>query len=230
MFITVEEVNDTTFKVTVTDGATTTHTVTVTKEYVQKLTGGKAPPKTLVEKSFEFLLQRGPIGAAIGGIAGAAAGIVRLFVKGAQEKAREKIKATYGVDISDKGVLRQIVDIAKQGFGGNLDMAIRCQQIRDLVELYAMATGQGTSGLSATVRPVSLLQQGGSLFQQSAGGLSLDRIGAGSPQNAGPIVVNITVPGAKEFFEKETVRVVVENPRAVQSALTGHAMSGVQKA
>jgi hypothetical protein len=31
-------------------------------------------------------------------------------------------------------------------------------------------------------------------------------------------VINITVPGAKEFFEKETVRVVVENPRAVQSA------------
>ena len=29
---------------------------------------------------------------------------------------------------------------------------------------------------------------------------------------------NITVPGAKEFFEKETVRVVVENRRAVQSA------------
>ena len=26
------------------------------------------------------------------------------------------------------------------------------------------------------------------------------------------------MPGAKEFFEKETVRVVVENPRAVQSA------------
>ena len=32
------------------------------------------------------------------------------------------------------------------------------------------------------------------------------------------MVINITVPGAKEFFEKETVRVVVENPRAVQSA------------
>jgi hypothetical protein len=160
----------------------------------------------------------GPLGAAIGGIAGAVAGIVRLFVKGAQEKAREKIKATYGVDISDKNVLKQIVDIAKQGFGGNLDMAIRSQQIRDLVELYALSTGQGTSGLPATVRPVSLLQQGGSLFQPSAGGLTLDRIGGGSPSAAAPTVINITVPGAKEFFEKETVRVVVENPRAVQSA------------
>jgi hypothetical protein len=65
---------------------------------------------------------------------------------------------------------------------------------------------------------VSLLQQGGGLFQQSAGGLTLDRIGSGLPSAAAPTVINITVPGAKEFFEKETVRVVVENPRAVQSA------------
>jgi Holliday junction resolvasome RuvABC DNA-binding subunit len=161
----------------------------------------------------------GPLGAAIGAGVGAVAGLVRLFVKGAQEKARDKIKATYGVDIRDKGVLKQIVDIAKQGFGGNLDMAIRSQQIRDLVELYALSTGQSTSGLPATVRPVSLLQQGGGLFQSRSGGLTLDRIGGGTPSSAaGPTVINITVPGAKEFFEKETVRVVVENPRAVQSA------------
>jgi hypothetical protein len=161
----------------------------------------------------------GPLGAAIGAGIGAVAGLVRLFVKGSQEKAREKIKATYGVDIRDKGLLRQIVDIAKQGFGGNLDMAMRSQQIRDLVELYALSTGQTTSGLPATVRPVSLLQQGGSLFQSNSGGLALDLIGSGAPSSAaGPTVINITVPGAKEFFEKETVRVVVENPRAVQSA------------
>jgi hypothetical protein len=161
----------------------------------------------------------GPLGAAIGAGVGAVAGLVRLFVKGAQEKAREKIKATYGVDIREKNILAEIVNIAKQGFGGNLDMAIRSQQIRDLVELYALSTGQSTSGLPATVRPVSLLQQGGSLFQSSSGGLVLDRIGGGAPSSAAaPTVINITVPGAKEFFEKETVRVVVENPRAVQSA------------
>ncbi len=161
----------------------------------------------------------GPLGAAIGAGIGAVAGLVRLFVKGAQEKAREKIKATYGVDIRERNILAEIVNIAKQGFGGNLDMAIRSQQIRDLVELYALSTGQSTSGLPATVRPVSLLQQGGSLFQSSSAGLTLDRIGGGAPSSAvGPTVINITVPGAKEFFEKETVRVVVENPRAVQSA------------
>ena len=160
----------------------------------------------------------GPLGAAIGAGIGAATGLVRLFVKGAQEKAREKIKATYGVDIRDKNILAEIVNIAKQGFGGNLDMAIRSQQIRDLVELYALSTGQSTSGLPATVKPVSLLQQSGSLFQSNPGGLTMDRIGGGAPSAAAPTVINITVPGAKEFFEKETVRVVVDNPRAVQSA------------
>jgi hypothetical protein len=174
----------------------------------------------------------GPLGAAIGAGIGAIAGTIRLFVKSAEEKARQKIKATYGVEIKDKGVLRQIVEMAKQGFGGNLDMAIRSAPVRDLIELYAITTGQSTGGLPAKVSPVSLVQTGGSLFRQpgfsngsplsSFGGalptIGLDRIGAGSPANAGPMVINITVPGAKEFFEKETVRVVVENPRAVQAA------------
>jgi len=160
----------------------------------------------------------GPIGAAIGAGVGAVAGLFRMFVKSAQEKAREKIKATYGVDIREKNILSEIVNIAKQAFGGNLDLAIRSPQIRDLVELYALSTGQSTAGLPATMRPVSMLEQGGSLFQQSSSGLTLDRIGGGSPSGAGPIVVNITVPGAREFFEQETVRVVVNNPRAVQSA------------
>jgi len=31
-------------------------------------------------------------------------------------------------------------------------------------------------------------------------------------------VVNVSVPGAKDFFEKETVSVVINNPRAVQNA------------
>lgn len=60
MPITIQKLNDTTFKVTVTDRTTTTHTVTATPEYWQKLTGGKAPPENLVEKSFEFLIEREP--------------------------------------------------------------------------------------------------------------------------------------------------------------------------
>ncbi|MCK4391268.1 MAG: hypothetical protein KAV83_13640 [Desulfobacterales bacterium] len=50
--------DDETFEVTVRESTTTTHTVKLTKDYYQNLTGSKAPPETLIEKSFEFLLER----------------------------------------------------------------------------------------------------------------------------------------------------------------------------
>ena len=56
--IDVQKIDDSTFKVTVTDGTTTTHTVTVDPDYYTKLTGGGGSPETLVKKSFEFLLER----------------------------------------------------------------------------------------------------------------------------------------------------------------------------
>jgi len=169
---------------------------------------------------FPALLAAGPFGWIAAGAVGAITGLIGLFHKSAEQKAREKIKATYGVDIREKNILTEIVNMAKQGFGGNLDAAIRSQQVRDLVELYAMSTGQSTSGIPPKVTPVSLLQQGGLLYQQNAsnGAFSLDRIGAGAP-SGGTTVINISIPGAKEFFEQETVRVVVNNPRTVQSAV-----------
>ena len=60
MPINVEKFNDTTFKVTVTGRTTTTHTVTVSPEYKQKLAGPGVPAEKLVEKSFEFLLEQEP--------------------------------------------------------------------------------------------------------------------------------------------------------------------------
>ncbi len=46
------------FEVTVREATTTKHTVSLTEDYYQKLTGGKVSPETLIEKSFEFLLER----------------------------------------------------------------------------------------------------------------------------------------------------------------------------
>ena len=56
--ITVETIDERTFKVTVTGRSTTTHTVTVDPSYHTKLTGGRVSAEKLVEKSFEFLLER----------------------------------------------------------------------------------------------------------------------------------------------------------------------------
>jgi len=56
--ITVEEIDDRTFKVTVKGRTTTAHTVTLDPSYHEKLTGGRVSAEKLVEKSFEFLLER----------------------------------------------------------------------------------------------------------------------------------------------------------------------------
>ena len=58
--ITVKKIDDQTFDVIVEGRTRTTHRVTVTPQVYQKLTGGEVPIETLVEKSFEFLLQREP--------------------------------------------------------------------------------------------------------------------------------------------------------------------------
>lgn len=47
-----------TYQVTVEGASTTVHSVTVTPEYLQELTGGRTSAETLVVKSFEFLLER----------------------------------------------------------------------------------------------------------------------------------------------------------------------------
>jgi hypothetical protein len=56
--ITVEKVNESNFKVTIKRRSVTTHEVTVDPAYYRKLTGGQVTLETLVEKSFEFLLER----------------------------------------------------------------------------------------------------------------------------------------------------------------------------
>jgi len=170
----------------------------------------------------------GPWGALIGGIAGAVAGVVRLFVEGATEKTKDKIKALYGVDISDKGVLKQIVDMTKSEFGGNIDMAIRSPQIRDLIQLYAMTTGQKTTGMPGTVTPLSLVETGGSLFQSpqynngtplpALGGLpGLDQIGAGTLSGGG-LVIQLDGPATTALLQGHAVQAITNNPRLVQSA------------
>jgi hypothetical protein len=56
--IRVESTGVGSYQVTVEGDSTTVHSVTVTPEYLQKLAGGRASAETLIEKSFEFLLER----------------------------------------------------------------------------------------------------------------------------------------------------------------------------
>jgi hypothetical protein len=57
--IEVQKQDENTFLVKVTEGGgSSSHTVTLTDEYYQKLSGGKVDKETLIERSFEFLLER----------------------------------------------------------------------------------------------------------------------------------------------------------------------------
>jgi hypothetical protein len=56
--ITVNTIDSTSFEVIVEGQTTTTHLVTLTHLYYQKLAKNRVTPEVLVEKSFEFLLDR----------------------------------------------------------------------------------------------------------------------------------------------------------------------------
>ena len=60
MAISITSKDQDTFSVIVTGGSTTTHTVTISDQIHLKLTGGEISKESLLEKSFEFLLQREP--------------------------------------------------------------------------------------------------------------------------------------------------------------------------
>ena len=56
--ITVKSIDGNTFEVTVVAATTTTHKVTLKSSYYEELTDKSVTPEVLVEKSFEFLLDR----------------------------------------------------------------------------------------------------------------------------------------------------------------------------
>ena len=56
--ISVNTIDSTNFEVIVEGSTTTTHRVTVTHSYYQKLTNNQVTPEVLVETSFKFLLER----------------------------------------------------------------------------------------------------------------------------------------------------------------------------
>ena len=60
MTISVTAKGQDTFEVVVITQSTTTHSITVTDAIHTKLTNGKISKETLLEKSFEFLLEREP--------------------------------------------------------------------------------------------------------------------------------------------------------------------------
>lgn len=103
----------------------------------------------------------GPVGLAIVGAAAGVGALVGLFRKSPEDKVREAIKKTYAVEIRDKETLREIYGIARQY--GSIAAGILTPQVRELVELYSLTSGQA-GNFPKKLAPVSLMQSGGSIY------------------------------------------------------------------
>jgi len=202
---------------------------------------------------FPALAAAGPAGWIAAAGIGAFVGLSGLLFKSATQQAHDKIKSVYGVDISDNGILNQIVQMAKQGFGGNLDVAIRSEQVRQLIELYAMTTGQNSKGIVDHAVASTFANVNGQLTQQASyfngspvlpGDLN-SRIGLPTLVN-GNYVYSQSVTGANvvpqsislqldgdssaAFLQGQTVAAIAGNPRAVSNAnVQGQAQSAARR-
>jgi hypothetical protein len=161
----------------------------------------------------------GPVGALIGTAVGGGAALIRSLFKSGTEKARERIKSIYGVDVSARSVLDQVVGLAKQSYGGNLDVAVRSKDVQDLVELYALSTGQSARGIAARQQPVTLSTSGGvtGILSNYVNGQAVNPVSAAQP---GPTVISLTLDPASSaaFLQGQTVQAIESNPRTVAAA------------
>lgn len=112
----------------------------------------------------------GPIGAAVGAAVGLGIGLGEMFagVEPQWKEAERLAKQIYHVTIQ-QSTGQQIADVANQKYGGHVSVAIRDPQIRQMLELYSFATGQGQHfpQSATTPRPASLVESGGQLYQQA---------------------------------------------------------------
>jgi hypothetical protein len=169
-------------------------------------------------------------GAAIGAVVGAAAGVIRLFMKGAEEKLIQKVRDRFGVTV-DKTFAKTLMEQAKAA--GGVDVYLGSQQARELIWLYAESTNQrGKVGMvDDRARGVNLQQSGGSMYQSgtyvdgAAYGYSSSLASLGSLRSFTPAaqqVVQVTIQADGEstaaFLEGKTVQFLGSNARVVQAA------------
>jgi len=165
------------------------------------------------------------IGAAVGGIAG----LFRSLVKTADSKLQSKIKSVYGIDVQDKGVRATMLEIAKQKYGGNLDLAIRSSEIQNLVQLYALTTAQNPVGMPQKMYGATFAQSGAGLQLQpvySNGQLVANPYMSSSNYGAGGIYLQLNPQQANDLFEGRVVSVISNNPDSVGQAAATASRSG----
>jgi hypothetical protein len=113
----------------------------------------------------------GPIGAVVGAAIGGGLALAKTFglFGGDVKHTKDLVKQVYGMDIND-ATANSIIQIAKQAFGGQIDVAVRSPQVRDLLKLYSQATGQKKAEdmfVQDSIHGASLVEANGKLMQQA---------------------------------------------------------------
>lgn len=111
------------------------------------------------------LVASGPIGALVlGGAVGVSAALNALLPK-AKGRLKKEVLSAYGVRVEDRSVLDTLLGISK--VSGGIAAGIRTLAARELIEAFALATGQDIgSGIVARVQPAVFLQRGGVLLSE----------------------------------------------------------------
>ena len=164
----------------------------------------------------------GPLGMAIGAGIGGVLGLIGLLRKSAEDKVRERIKQIYQVDITENKVLQQILEIAKEQYGGDLNSALYAPQVREVIRLWKVSK---SSDEGRPMYPVSFAMSGGSLNMQpvyNGGGIVANPYsGPTTTQvNATPVYVQLNPQQANDLFEGKVVQVIDANPAAVANSNT----------
>src|ERR1019366_6116111 len=110
----------------------------------------------------------GPLGAAIGGGIGLGVGLGEMLagVQSPRNQAKTEVQRTYHITISNQ-TADQIVQTANSKYGGNVGVAVRSPEVRQMIGIYAAGTGQGSKFPMSADTPfgASLTEAGGKLYQ-----------------------------------------------------------------
>lgn len=109
----------------------------------------------------------GPIGAAIGAAIGGGIAAFKSIFGDDRGHVKKLVKQVYGMDINNP-TADAIIQIAKQKYGGQHDLAIRSPEVRELLRLYAQTMGDKAAQekfVADKVHSASLIESGGRLYQ-----------------------------------------------------------------
>lgn len=110
----------------------------------------------------------GPIGAAIGAAVGAGAALIKTFIGDDRSHTKDLVKQIYGISINN-ATADQIIQIAKQSYGGQISVAVRSPEVRKLLQLYAqtLAPNKQAQFVADTPHAASFVKSGGKLYQNA---------------------------------------------------------------